>query len=401
MVGSAGVGAGNVLPANSTVTMSAGGYLNALSNETIGPLTGSGGTVNIGGGALTINSISNSTYSGTLQGGGGITKAGSGTLTLSGQDTYTGPTTVAAGRLFLNAVTLPSSGVTVQSGGTLGGNGSTVQGIVNLSGGHVAPGTPSNGVTFTPGSLSTLTASLQAGSLLDIKALNNGSNNDQLLVTGSNGLSLGNGAQVDLYAQDGASTFNPGAGLYTFNIIGYSGAIQGYGVYGLSVANPNPGTRYLFGTTGSYVTLKAGDFPQWSGSGSTANWSDSATGVAWASTPVINWSSTAACGPPPTTTRRRTSSYNGMIFNPTAASFTLTGNGITNTGDILNSSPILQTINLPMVMNKPGGVTFIAPIGPIATGTSATIDNGGQPLTIVGTANVTLGGSISGGGPWP
>ena len=87
-----------------------------------------------------------------------------------------------------------------------------------------------------------------------------------------------------------------------------------------------------------------------------------------------------------------------MIFNSSAASFTLNGNSITNTGDILNMSPNLQTINVPMVMNKAGGVNIIVPVGPLATGAAATIDNGGQPLNITGTANVTLGGSISGAG---
>ena len=214
---------------------------------------------------------------------------------------------------------------------------------------------------------------------------------------------MAGGAQVDLYAQNGTSPFNPGSGLYTFDIIGYSGAIQGYSVYGLSVANPLGTTRYLFGTTtvGSenYVTLKVGAFPQWNGgSASTANWSDAAN---WTGTAITPGAQLVFDGSTRTTTNNDETagtSYNGMIFNSTAASFTLTGNGITNTGDILNMSPNLQTINLPMAMNKAGGVNIIVPVGPIATGAAGTIDNGGQPLTITGTANVTLGGSVSGAG---
>ena len=284
----------------------------------------------------------------------------------------------------------------MQSGGTLGGNASTVSGIVNLSGGHVARHAflrrdlyarqPDHRYRQPPGRQPPGHQGPQR-------------RDEQRQVAGHRQQrpeprQRGQGGPL---CQNGASTFSPNGGLYTFDIISYSGAIQGYGVYGLSVANPNPGTRYLFGTTGSYVTLKAGAFPQWSGTGSTANWSDSAN---WSGIGINTGDQLVFDG----NTRlnanndQANTTYNGMIFNPTASSFTLSGSGITNTGDILNSSPNPQTINLPMVMNKPGGVTFIAPIGPIATGPAGTIDNGGQPLNVIGTANVTFGGSISGAG---
>ena len=114
-----------------------------------------------------------------------------------------------------------------------------------------------------------------------------------MIVTAANGLSISNGAEVDLYAQNGTSPFNPGSGLYTFDIIGYSGVIQGYGAYGLSVANPLGNTRYLFGTDGNYVTLKVGASPN-----GTAAASPTPTGAT-----AANWTGTAIT--PGDTTRLR------------------------------------------------------------------------------------------------
>jgi autotransporter-associated beta strand protein len=75
-----------------------------------GSLTGNGhiqantsGTKTISAGALGLND----TFSGTLAANGAnilaLTKVGSGTMTLSGNNTYTGATTVSAGRLVLNS----------------------------------------------------------------------------------------------------------------------------------------------------------------------------------------------------------------------------------------------------------------------------------------------------------
>lgn len=74
---------------------------------------------------------------GTGDSDGGLIKTGAGVLELTGTNSYTGDTTVSAGRLVVNGA-IDSSNVTV-SGGTLGGSGS-VGGVLVGSGGTLAPG---------------------------------------------------------------------------------------------------------------------------------------------------------------------------------------------------------------------------------------------------------------------
>jgi autotransporter-associated beta strand protein len=80
----------------------------------------------------------------------GLTKTGTGTLTLSNTDTYFGSTTVDSGKLVVNGQLLDTT-VTVNGGGTLGGDGKVPATTVQ-SGGVLAPGDSPG--TLTAGSLS-------------------------------------------------------------------------------------------------------------------------------------------------------------------------------------------------------------------------------------------------------
>ena len=131
------------------------------SSLAIGRLSGNGNIIDSGGGSggggvstLTVNQTADATYSGVIQSGMytrsvALAKSGSGTLTLSGNNTYTGGTTVNSGLLKLE-----SNSALGSSGGSLTING----GVVDLNGRSPTVG-PLSGAYITNSSetLSTLT----------------------------------------------------------------------------------------------------------------------------------------------------------------------------------------------------------------------------------------------------
>ncbi len=83
--------------------------------------------MNLQGFTLTTGDATDTAFAGVISGtGGALTKAGTGTFTISGDNTYSGLTTVSAGTLklgHLNALGGTVSGTTIQSGATLDLNG--------------------------------------------------------------------------------------------------------------------------------------------------------------------------------------------------------------------------------------------------------------------------------------
>lgn len=166
--------------------------------------------------------------------------AGPGTLTLTGNNTYSGPTAIFAGKLVVDGSI--ASAVTINNTGTLGGSG-TVGGITINSGGILAPGD-------SPGILS---------------------------VNGNYNQTSGGVLNVEI----GGAT--PGTG---FDQVAVSGSATVGGTLNLSLVN---GFRPTVGQTFKIITStsESGNFSTVNSSGFTVSSNASATGIILTVTSVV------------------------------------------------------------------------------------------------------------------
>ncbi|MDH4986713.1 autotransporter-associated beta strand repeat-containing protein [Aminobacter anthyllidis] len=201
-------GAANTIAAASAVSVGSGATFDLDGhNQTIASLAGAG-NVKLGAGTLTSGDGNDTEFSGIMSGTGGLNKQGTGKLTMSGDNTYTGATSVKAGELQVNGK-LGDTAVTVDSDATLSGSG-TIAGSVTVSdGGYIAPGAGKG--TLTVGSLS-----LSDGANLDFEL---GAQSDRIDVDGD--LILDGKLNVS-----GGNDF--GAGVY--RLINYGGTLTDNGL---------------------------------------------------------------------------------------------------------------------------------------------------------------------------
>ena len=389
----------NTLPSTSPVNIT-NGVLDVEGSQIIGPLSGSAAAaVNLGGN-LTVNGISNTTFAGVIGGANSLTKVGPNTLTLSGNNTFSGTATVAAGKLMLVGASSALAGpLMINSGAIGGGNGAFSGGITVAGGGLFSVGVPGG-----PSNVATPSLNLQTGSAVSFKIDPANPANDSDLITTSafNGLTLGNNISVNLLnMSDGISPYPPNPGD-VLNLIQFNGAVQGTDPsVAFRVGNRAALKNYTFGydPTNTWIAVTITAAPLWTGgSGSDANWSDAGN---W-TTPPASGQTVAFNGTTPRMTVNNDvggSSFAGISFGPAPGSYTLSGSGLTMTSDIINFSPSSQTINLPLTVDpSSGGIALNAQAGPIVTTTKGTIDNGGNPLTVSGSSTVTLNGVVSGSG---
>jgi autotransporter-associated beta strand protein len=183
-------------------------------------IAGSGYTLALGGTNAGVN-----VFAGTLGNGTDLAllKDGSTTWRLTGSNTYTGSTTVAAGRLEVNGA-IGGGGVTVQNGGVLGGSGSIGGAVSVQSGGQLGPGNSieslnTGATTFASGATFAYEVdSTNLGSL--------GTAADLLVVNGNLILDPSNGSILTV--ADLASSPNPFVQDTTvFAFINYSGTWNG------------------------------------------------------------------------------------------------------------------------------------------------------------------------------
>ncbi len=269
-------------------------------NFTFGTATDTGAnSLNLGTGAVTLN-VANATITtagaGTLTLGGGIgdggngrgiTKAGSGNLTLSGANTYTGTTTVNAGKLWINGSTASGSALSVNSGATLGGTG-TINGATTVaSGGILTTGSSGAGTLTFAGGLSlnggavlslglgtgpgkialsagTYTAPGSGTVTLNLSSLTGFGVGTYNLITGATGISAGS---FTLGATPSGYTYALSASSGTLSItVSAPGVPTGLAVDGYTVGNnltwtaSSGATSYsvLRSTGGAYTTIASG-----------------------------------------------------------------------------------------------------------------------------------------------
>jgi fibronectin-binding autotransporter adhesin len=179
------------------------GQVTLQTNATVSGLSGSGGSLALAGGTLTVNAAANSSYGQVISGAGSLAKSGAGTMTLGGNNTYGGATTVSAGGLIVNGNQSGATGVLdVASGATLGGSG-TIGGATTISG-ILAPGN----------SIGTLTVANDV-------TWNSG--NNWVFELGGAGPTIASPGTSDLLAITGGNDFFKGTGLagsFTFDFAG-------------------------------------------------------------------------------------------------------------------------------------------------------------------------------------
>jgi fibronectin-binding autotransporter adhesin len=326
-----------------------------------------------------------------------LTKDGGGVLRWNATDTFgaTSKADVQAGTMLVNGTLGGSVSLTVQSGATLGGNGSTTRAVTSLTGGALAPGDPL--VASGVGALTVKQLQLDAGSVLRFE-LSDETVRDRIVVQTANNLTI-QGGNVHLF-QPG--TVTPFAADGNYDLMQYSGAIQGAGIAALTVANPQVGKTYTFEETGGWVRLRISSVTAWDGGDADDNLWSSGTNWLGDSAPAANAELRFDTGLRLSNTNDLGASlrFAGVVFEDGAGAFTLSGDAIDLTGAIINSSPNTQTIALPLRLDSntrqldaaTGALIFSGAIG--ETGGTNGVHKTGDHLVTLGGTN-TFGGAVT------
>jgi fibronectin-binding autotransporter adhesin len=225
-------------------------------NTYAGSTTISGGTLQLGNGStagslstgsaiidnanFTINrsdAISQGTQfsSSAITGTGSFTQAGAGTTTLNAANSYQGATTVTSGTLKLDSAgsttarLANTSGITVNSGGTLLLTNST--------------GTTSNDRIGDSATMKLNGGTFNTGGLSEHGATNNTAGLGALTLQSTSTIDMGSGASIVAFANSNSLLGNSSAWSGTLNIYDWTGNVTGGGTDQLFVGNDNTGVN--------------------------------------------------------------------------------------------------------------------------------------------------------------
>ncbi|MDF1824340.1 MAG: autotransporter-associated beta strand repeat-containing protein [Verrucomicrobiales bacterium] len=320
------------------------GNLQLNASETIGSLDGDGG-INLQSNTLTVGDADNTTYSGLISGtGGGLTKTGTGTLTLAntGAHTYTGDTVINQGLLNLEGSV--TSDITVNTGGNIGGEGST-SGSLTFGAG-----------TFTLEANALTSAALGTTGLLDVSSPTS-------ITVNISGTSAGNISILEYGSR-------AGSGVANF-------------VLGSNEASSR-GAQFIDTSTSIALDLGYVDNTWVGGDGSNPTFWDVDT--------TENWTNTAA-------SKNTVFLDNDTVtFDDTASSFT-----VVRQSDVTVENIVFNNSANDYALEDAGGGEILNVTGSItANGTGAVNINGAvngtSGILIDGAGDITFGGDVSGSG---
>ena len=271
---------GTVVTGGSTVAVAADGALGSASGDVTLGDGSSGGTLaatagfssarsfvlGAGGGTIAVQGASSLLLSGPVSGNGALTKTGTGTLTLSGNNTYTGPTTAAAGVLqagdtdvfAVNGAMTVLGGATLdlnsfgQTVGSLSGAGNVTLGSATLTTGGDGTSTAYSGVIGGTGALVKT-----GGGALVLSGANNYTGGTTVL--GGSLIGTSTSLQGGILNNALVVFDQPGSGTYAGVMTG-TGELQKSGVGALTLTGANTysgGTTVLAGAlVGTSVSLQ-------------------------------------------------------------------------------------------------------------------------------------------------
>jgi fibronectin-binding autotransporter adhesin len=367
------LGASNLIPNTSAVTVASGATLNLNNNsDTVASIAGAG-AISLGSGSLGAGGDNTSTtFSGALSGTGNITKNGTGTLTMSGTDSRTaGTTTVTTGALKLGAnnALASTSGLTL-NGGTFATNG--FSDVVN-------------------------TLYLQASSTIDYGGLagiltigpGNGSRNvGTLTINNWNGNLAGGGA--DQFLVNSATGLTAGL-LTNITFAGYGAGAQIISVAGKFEVVPVTGNAYVWANVGG--SNWTNPINNWTPNGNPSGAGVSVTfGAAIAANSTVTLDAARTVG-----YVNFNNSHNYTIAPAAAQSLTMDVGGgsaqinVTNTGSPTISARLVLNDNLIINQDNAGGTLTLSAATAITAGTAQ------GNITVNGAGNTVISGAITTG----
>jgi autotransporter-associated beta strand protein len=221
-------------------------------NNTIQGLTDNAGnntTVQLNGHTLTLAPVASTSwsYGGSITDGtstGNLVQAGPGTSVLTGNNSYSGTTTVNGGALQVDGTLTKTSSVTVNSTGTLTGVGAITSPLTTIkNGGTFAPGTPG-----VPGTSMTLNGNLafQSGAIY-------------LVQIGQAGTTLANVSGTAMLSGNVLASFASGAPIVQqYDILHTNGGLNGTTFAGLAISVPtNFNASLSYSATDVFLNVRA------------------------------------------------------------------------------------------------------------------------------------------------